>query len=91
MSDMGLFLGQFRPLSFINCSTSGLISFSSNSLELPVMIKSSANLTRLAFAFRLALLAFGYFSLSFASNPSRARLAITGEQIPLVAFLPLLA
>src|SRR3989442_1495687 len=71
-----------RPRSRIHCSTRGLISFSRSSLELPVIMKSSAYLTRLALAFRLALLAFGYFSRSFASNPSKARLANTGEQIP---------
>src|SRR6266446_9328677 len=71
-----------RPRSRIHCSTRGLISFSRSSLELPVIMKSSAYLTRLALAFRLALLAFGYFSRSFASNPSKVRLANTGEQIP---------
>lgn len=46
------------------------------------MMKSSAYLIRFTFAFRLRLLAFGYFSRRRASRPSSVMFAKTGEQIP---------
>ncbi len=70
------------PRSFRHVSTSGWTSCSSNSLELPVMMKSSAHRIRFTLARRLWTVALGYFSLSFCSRPSRVRLAKTGETTP---------
>src|SRR6266498_6129695 len=71
-----------NPRSRRKCSTRGLTSVSSNSFELPVITKSSANRTTFTFTRRLFAVLLGYNSRSVASKPLSVRFASTGEHTP---------
>ena len=71
-----------NPRSFMNCSTSGLTSFSKTSFDLPVTIKSSAKRTKLIFSLLPPRGCFGNLSRSSFSSPFKVILARTGEATP---------
>jgi len=71
------------PRSFLHCSTPGLPSPSSRSVEVPGRMQSSASLT-MGTVRRSAVSAWGvgHCSVRLRSRPSSARLARTGETTP---------
>ena len=79
------------PRSFRNASTNGRTSFSSNSRESPVMMKSSAYRTRLTLgdqylpSFHFTL---GKWADSKGSSPSKVKFASVGEITPPCGYPP---
>ncbi len=80
---MSVFSGEScKPRSRRNASTSGFISCSRSSFELPEMRKSSAYRIRCTFASRLFRVVGGMASCIARSSPSSVISARTGEIIP---------